>query len=83
MDTAGIRETSDKIEEIGVNIAQKAIESAELVIAVFDGSEKMSDDDVNIINKINFNNSVAVVNKNVGSQSGKLQQESGDQLDTA
>ncbi len=64
MDTAGIRETSDKIEEIGVNIAQKAIESAELVIAVFDGSEKMSDDDVNIINKINFNNSVAVVNKN-------------------
>ncbi len=64
MDTAGIRETSDKIEEIGVNIAQKAIESAELVIAVFDGSEKMCDDDVNIINKINFNNSVAVVNKN-------------------
>lgn len=64
MDTAGIRETSDKIEEIGVNIAQKAIESAEFVIAVFDGSEKMSDDDVNIINKINFNNSVAVVNKN-------------------
>lgn len=64
MDTAGIRETSDKIEEIGVNIAQKAIESAELVIAVFDGSEKMGDDDVNIINKINFNNSVAVVNKN-------------------
>lgn len=64
MDTAGIRETSDKIEEIGVNIAQKAIESAELVIAVFDGSEKLSDDDTNIINKINFNNSVAVVNKN-------------------
>ena len=64
MDTAGIRETSDKIEEIGVNIAQKAIESAGLVIAVFDGSETMSDDDVNIINKINFNNSVAVVNKN-------------------
>ena len=64
MDTAGIRETSDKIEEMGVNIAQKAIESAELVIAVFDGSETMSDDDVNIINKINFNNSVAVVNKN-------------------
>lgn len=64
MDTAGIRETSDKIEEIGANIAQKAIESAELVIAVFDGSEKMSDDDINIINKINFNNSVAVVNKN-------------------
>lgn len=64
MDTAGIRETSDKIEEIGVNIAQKAIESAELVIAVFDGSEKMSDDDINIINKINFNSSVAVVNKN-------------------
>lgn len=64
MDTAGIRETSDKIEEIGVNIAQKAIESAELVIAVFDGSEKMGDDDINIINKINFNNSVAVVNKN-------------------
>lgn len=64
MDTAGIRETSDKIEEIGVNIAQKAIESAELVIAVFDGSDSLSEDDIKIINKINLNNSVAVVNKN-------------------
>lgn len=63
-DTAGIRETEDIIEGIGVDMAEKMIESAELVIAVFDGSSPLTDDDLYLINKINNKKCVAVINKN-------------------
>ncbi len=63
-DTAGIRETDDIIEGIGVDMAEKMIESAELVIAVFDGSSPLTDDDLYLINKINNKKCVAVINKN-------------------
>ena len=62
-DTAGIRQTDDLIEEIGVKMAQQQIESAELVIAVFDGGEELSQDDLELINKINNKRSIAVINK--------------------
>lgn len=63
-DTAGIRETDDIIEGIGVDMAEKMIDSAELVIAVFDGSTPLTDDDLYLINKINNKKCVAVINKN-------------------
>lgn len=62
-DTAGIHATTDIIEGIGVEIAEKAIETAELVIAVFDGSCPPTEDDFNLISKINNNKCVAVINK--------------------
>lgn len=62
-DTAGIRETDDVIEEIGVNIALKTAESAELVIAVFDGSCPLTEDDFEIIEKTGGKKSIAVINK--------------------
>lgn len=62
-DTAGIHATTDIIEGIGVEIAEKAIETAELVIAVFDGSCTPTEDDFNLINKVNNNKCVAVINK--------------------
>ena len=62
-DTAGIRQTEDVIEEIGVKMAEKQINSAELVIAVFDGGEQLSDEDKNLIKKINNKKSIAVINK--------------------
>lgn len=62
-DTAGIRDTEDIIEEIGVDIAWKTVESSELVLAVFDGSCPLTADDFEIINKINNKKCVAVVNK--------------------
>ncbi|MBQ8959714.1 MAG: tRNA uridine-5-carboxymethylaminomethyl(34) synthesis GTPase MnmE [Ruminococcus sp.] len=62
-DTAGIRQTSDVIEEIGVKMAQQQIESAELVIAVFDGGEELSEDDRQLIKKINNKKCIAVINK--------------------
>lgn len=63
-DTAGIRRTDNAIEEIGVEVAQKRVNEAELVIAVFDGSCPLSEDDFNIINLIKNKKCIAVVNKN-------------------
>ncbi|MBP5578995.1 MAG: tRNA uridine-5-carboxymethylaminomethyl(34) synthesis GTPase MnmE [Ruminococcus sp.] len=63
-DTAGIHETDDIIEGIGVEMAEKMISSSELVIAVFDGSCPLTEDDLYLINKINKNKTVAVINKN-------------------
>ena len=63
-DTAGIRETADFIEGIGVEMAEKLIDSAELIIAVFDGGCPCTADDVKLINKINNKKAVAVINKN-------------------
>lgn len=62
-DTAGIRETEDIIEGIGVNIAWKTVEAAELVLAVFDGSCPLTTDDFSLIERIKDMNCIAVVNK--------------------
>ena len=63
-DTAGIHETDDKIEGIGVDMAEKMIGSSELIIAVFDGGCPLTKDDLYLINKINNKKCVAVINKN-------------------
>lgn len=62
-DTAGIRETTDKIEEIGVEIARKKLNESDLVIAVFDGSCPLTADDFEIMERISGMKSIAVVNK--------------------
>lgn len=62
-DTAGIHDTEDIIEGIGIDIAEKTAKNAELVIAVFDGNCPLSADDFNLINKINNKKCIAVVNK--------------------
>lgn len=48
-DTAGLRETSDEIERLGVMRSRKAMESAELVIAVFDGSVGFTEEDEQLL----------------------------------
>ena len=65
-DTAGIRKTSDTVEKIGVERAENAINSAELILAVFDGSRKTDADDLAFIDdlkKIDGKTIVAVINK--------------------
>lgn len=62
-DTAGMRETNDIIEGIGVDIAEKMLCSAELVIAVFDGNSPLTEDDVKIIRKVEEKRTIAVINK--------------------
>lgn len=62
-DTAGIRETENVVENIGVNLARRRLERAELVLAVFDGSEPLTDDDFDIINRCNSKTAIALLNK--------------------
>lgn len=62
-DTAGIHETDDIIEGIGVNIAEKLIDSSELVIAVFDGNCPLTEDDLKLIKRLDDKKCIAVINK--------------------
>ena len=48
-DTAGIRETSDEIERLGVDRSRRAMQDAELVIAVIDGSGEFTEEDAQIV----------------------------------
>ena len=51
-DTAGIRDTEDKVEKIGVEMAHKRLEECMLVIEVFDTSVKPDDDDTALLEKV-------------------------------
>ncbi len=62
-DTAGIHETEDIVEGKGVEIAERAIERAELVIVVFDGSCPPTADDIEIAERTRGKRTVAVINK--------------------
>ena len=63
-DTAGMRETDDTVEKIGVDRAKEAAKTARLVIAVFDGSRELSDEDMEVMNDARTAEySIAVVNK--------------------
>ena len=62
-DTAGIRETENVVENIGVSLAKRRLERAELVLAVFDGSEPLTADDLDIINQCQSKRAIALLNK--------------------
>lgn len=62
-DTAGIRETENVVENIGVSLARQRLERAELLLAVFDGSEPLTDDDLDIINSSKDKKAIALLNK--------------------
>ena len=64
IDTAGIRQTDDTVEAIGVERSKQAIESADLVIFVCDGSKPLSEEDEQIIDLCTEHpNAIALINK--------------------
>ena len=64
IDTAGIRETSDTVEAIGVERSKKAVEEADLVIFVCDGSQPLTAEDEAIMDLCcEHENAVALLNK--------------------
>ena len=63
IDTAGIRNTDNIVEKIGVEKSKKIIEEADLIITIFDGSKELSQEDIEIINKIKNKKVIAIVNK--------------------
>ena len=64
IDTAGIRETSDTVEAIGVERSKKAVEDADLVLFVCDGSQPLTEEDEAIMDLCcEHENAVALINK--------------------
>ena len=63
VDTAGIRDSSDYVESIGIDRAKKAIEQAELVIVVLDGSDNLSKEDKDILAATENVNRIIIYNK--------------------
>ena len=63
VDTAGIRKTDDTVERIGVKKAISLIKDADLVIAIFDSSEKLDEDDYKILELIKNKKSIVLLNK--------------------
>lgn len=62
-DTAGLRDTDDPVEKVGVELARKKLSTSYLVLAVFDSSEELSAEDLELIEKIKDRPVVAVINK--------------------
>lgn len=63
VDTAGIRDTDDIVEQIGVDKAKETVEKSDLIIGVFDASRELSNEDYEIIDLIKNKKSIVILNK--------------------
>ena len=63
IDTAGIRKTADKIEEIGVNKAISLAEDSDLIIAIFDNTRDLEEEDEKILDLIKDKKAIILLNK--------------------
>ncbi len=63
IDTAGIHETEDKVEKIGVEKAKKEISSADLVVFILDMAEGISQEDIQIFEEIKDKKKIILLNK--------------------
>ena len=64
IDTAGIRKTEDKVEKIGVEKSLSLIEQADLIIVVLNSNEKLTKEDLELLEKTKNKNTIVVLNKN-------------------
>lgn len=63
VDTAGIRETEDLVEGIGVEKSKKALENADLVLFLLDATEEINDEDKKLLKLIENKNYIILINK--------------------
>ena len=63
IDTAGIRDTEDVVEKIGVDRAKKHADEADLIIFIIDSSRKIDEEDINIFNFIKDKKALIILNK--------------------
>lgn len=64
VDTAGIRETSDEVERLGIVRSKAAFNEADFIIFIMDGSSAISDEDREIASYLDGRDSVVLINKN-------------------
>lgn len=63
IDTAGIRDTDDIVEKIGVDKAIESVDKSDLILYVVDGSIDLDENDYRIIDKIRDKNVIVIINK--------------------
>ena len=63
IDTAGIRESEDKIERIGIEKSKKAAQNSDIILAIFDVSKPLNKEDFEIINFIKNKKTIIILNK--------------------
>ncbi len=64
IDTAGIRETKDKVENIGIEKSKKSIEKADLVLFILDASKDISAEDKELFKVLKDHKKIIIINKN-------------------
>ncbi len=62
-DTAGLRESEDKVEQIGIELSRKKALSASFILAVFDVSKHLEDEDFALLETIKNKRAILVLNK--------------------
>lgn len=63
IDTAGIRDTEDVVEKIGVEKSKQHFNEADLVIFVLNGAERLTDEDVQIMDLVKDRHALVIINK--------------------
>lgn len=63
IDTAGIHDSDDQVEKIGIQRAKECVEQSDIVLAVFDTSEKLSQEDMEIISLAKNHKTINILNK--------------------
>ena len=63
VDTAGIREAKDEVEKIGIEKSKKIAENADLIIAIFDSSKELNEEDLQILEIAKNKKSIIILNK--------------------
>lgn len=71
IDTAGIRESSDKIEQIGIEKSQEKLKDAKLVLLVFDGSKDLDDEDKQLLELTKDKMRLIIYNKSDKAEANK------------
>ena len=64
IDTAGLRETNDIVEQIGVNKSKEIINSSDLIILVLNYNEKITKEELELINELKNKKLIVYINKN-------------------
>ena len=63
IDTAGIRETDNIVEQIGVNKSYDIIDSSDLIIMILNNNERITEEELDLLTRIKHKNHIIVINK--------------------
>lgn len=62
-DTAGLRDTQDPVEKIGVSVARRRMETAQLIFGVFDSSQELGPEDFSLLEELPGERTIGIINK--------------------